>query len=426
MTRPYPQIGPFTVARGEAPIATSVPVVGLDFKGALVRLTTDETLVTSTAIPWDVQVNDRGGWWDAASATLFVTPANVRQAQFQMGAYLTPAVAGMQFYMLKNGAPFPGGGYSQTASGNVGFTWTSAPVDTVEGDLWEMIPEFAAGAPVLDADEVGGTWLAIEAKQAISPSTARRGALMKLAANETAADYSTAKNIAFDTSVRDTDSFVSVNSLGVFDVRGGVGWVRLTMNVYAENVASGSIQSLKLFQNGAVMIPELETRGQTADTSPGMQMVSYAVPVVSGDWFNTNFESTDAAIDIIAAKSSFGIEVLDPAFMANVDSYHGMYFAGIPTSVQETHRIKAPFAFTIPASLDGATGSIGTAPNSIEVWSFQKDDVEFATATVAIDGGVTFQSSLEQEFGPDTNVLTFVAPNSGSAGNVSFVLKGIG
>ncbi len=47
-------------------------------------------------------------------------------------------------------------------------------------------------------------------------------------------------------------------------------------------------------------------------------------------------------------------------------------------------------------------------------------------ATITLSGDVTFASSLEQEFGPDTNVLTFVAPNSGSAGNVSLVLKGLG
>jgi hypothetical protein len=366
MTKPYPQLSPFTVARGEAGISTSVPVVGLNFKGATVRLTSDETLVTSTAIPWDAQVSDKGNWWSANSATLFVTPANVRQAQFTMGAYLTPGVADMQFYMLKNGVQFPGGGYSQTASGNVGFTWTSAPVDTVEGDLWEMIPEFAAGAPVLDADETGGTWLAIEAKSAIAPSTTPRGAILKFSADQIAQNYSAAVNLPFDETVSDTDQLVDVNSAGVFTIGGGITHARFRLNVFPQNVAANNTQVLKLWKNGAVLPEELEVRLEMANTSPGMQLMSGVLPVSSGDWFTCNFLSTDASLDIIAAKTSFEIELVNPAYLANVESYHGMYFSGVPTSLQETHRIKAPFAFTIPASLEGSTGSVGIAPNSVE------------------------------------------------------------
>jgi hypothetical protein len=404
MTRPYPQLSPFVAARGEAGISTSVPVVGLGFKGAVVRLTADETLVTSTAIPWDAQVSDKGNWWSANSATLFVTPANVRQAQFQMGAYLTPGVADMQFYMLKNGAPFPGGGYSQTASGNVGFTWTSAPVDTVEGDLWEMIPEFAAGAPVLDADEVGGTWLAIEAKSAIAPSTAPRGANVSLTGVFSVAN-STNTTVVWEVASRDTDSFWSVDSLGLVVIGGGVEHVDVLAQAQWTS-AGGSIRQHTILYNGV----NIATARTNEDGIYG-QVDAGRVLVSSGDTFALQVhQDAGGSNNLVAAGTWLKLEVADPAYLANVDSYHGMFFSGVPTSLQETHRIKAPFAFTIPASLEGSTGSVGTAPNSVETWSFQKDDVEFAQATITLSGDVTFASSLEQEFGPDTNVLTFVAP----------------
>ncbi len=427
MTRPYPQIGPFTVARGEAGITTSVPVVGLNFKGAVVKLMADETLVTSTAIPWGGQVSDKGNWWSPNSATLFETPANVRQMQFTMGAYLTPAVADMQFYMLKNGAPVPGGGYSHTASGNVGFTWTSANLDTVEGDLWEMIPEFAAGAPVLDADEVGGTWLSIEAKTALSPSTDTRGALMTLAADQTAANYSAGANVPFDVASRDTDQLMSVDSAGVFVVGGGITHIKLRAGMGCKLVSVDAVEILTFWKNGAVMNPSVAPRLEMANADPMLLGESYVIETVSGDWFTVNFLCTDASITLDAGKCFFELEIVNPSYLANVDSYHGSFFAGVPTSEQETHRIAAPFAFTLPASLDGSTGSVGIAPNSIENWSFQKNGVEFAQATISLSGDVSFLSSLEQQFGPsDNTVLTFVAPNSGSAGNVSFVLKGLG
>ncbi len=421
MTRPYPQIGPFTVARGEAGVDFGIPVVGLNYQGAMVKLTSDETLVTSQAIVWDEQVKDVGNWWSPSSASLFETPANIRQAQFHFGALLTPAVADMKFYMLKNGVKFPGGGYSQTASGNVGFTWSSAPVDTVEGDLWEMLPEFAAGAPVLDADEVAGTWLAIEAIQAISPSTSPRGLHVALTAVMSVANASNT-TVLWDVASRDTDSLWSVDSLGLAVIGGGITHVDVLAQAQWTD-AGGTIRQHSILHNGVSI-----AANRTNEDGVFGQVDAGRVMVASGDTFALQvYQDAGASNNLIADMTWLKVEIANPSFLANVDSYHGMFFSGVPTSLQETHRIAAPFAFTIPASLDGSTASVGTNPNSIEIWSFQKDDVEFATATIAINGVVTFQSSLEQGFGPtDDSVLTFVAPNSGSAGNVSFVLKGLG
>ncbi len=420
MTRPVPQIGPFTVARGEQGFSSSVPVVGLDFKGAMVRLTTDETLVTSTAIPWDSQVYDQGNWWSVDSATLISVPANTRKVKFSMGALLTPAVADMKFFLLQNGNPVPGGGYSQTVSGNVGFTWNSAPINALEGDLFELLPQFAAGGPVLDADEVAGTWLSVEQVSAIAPSTAPRGTHASRTAVHSVAN-STNTVVVWDVASRDTDGMWSVDSLGLVVIGGGITHVDVKAQAQWTN-AGGSIRQHAILHNGTNI-----AANRTNEDGVFGQVDAGRVLVSSGDTFAFEVhQDAGANNNLIATQTWMKVEIANPAFLANIDSYHGNYFPGVPTSLQETHRIKAPFAFTIPASLDGSTASVGTLPNSLEVWSFQKDDVEFATATISIAGLITFQSSLEQEFGPDTNVLTFVAPNSGSAGNVSFVLRGAG
>ncbi|MEE8606716.1 MAG: hypothetical protein V3S55_03850 [Nitrospiraceae bacterium] len=426
MTRPTPQLSPFAVSRGEAGIDQSIPVVGLNFKGAMVKLDTDETLVTSTAVVWDGQVYDNGNWFSPSSGTLFVVPASTRKVRLSMGAYMTPSVADMQFYFLQNGNRVPGASYSQTASGNVGFTWTSPPIDAIEGDLFELIPEFGAGAPVLDADEVGGTWWAIEQISAVAPSTATRGALITLTADLTTQDFSAGKRVDFLTVERDTDVFFDVNSAGMFTVKGGMEFIKLRCNIGMSSVTDSSITVLKFQKNGADLDPNTEIRQGMSNTAPALSNESYVISVVSGDTFNVNLLQIDNSITLLASKCYFEIEVVQGNFLANVDSYHGQFFAGVPTSEQETHRILAPFEFTIPSSLDGATGTVGILPNSIETWSFQKNGIEFATADISLLGSVSFASSLEQNFGPFTDVLTFVAPNSGSAGNVSFVLRGNG
>jgi hypothetical protein len=426
MTRPYPQLGPFALARGEA--GAQFPVAGLSYKGALVKLTSDETLVTSEAIAWDAQVEDQGHWWRPESNTIFVTPENVVRMSFVMHALLTPSVANMQFYMLKNGNRIDGAGYSQTDSGNAGFSFQSADLETVAGDVWEMIPEFAAGAPVLDSDEVGGTWLSIKAEAAVAPHTIPRGSLITLSADILTANYSAGVDVPFDAIRRDTDVFEDTRSLGLFRIpNSGIDHIRLRGQAGMDLVSSEALTTLEFLHNGVVLDPQVQGKDQLLNALPAPPLASYIIEVSSGDWLALNVTNPDTSISVIAARAWFEIEVINTNYLANVDSYHGIYKDGVTSQDTVMYAEFPPFNYTIPASLAGSTGFCGINPSAEEVWSFQKNDVEFATATIATDGAVTFQSSIEQEFAlgvPD--ILTFVSPNSGTAGNISFLLKGLG
>lgn len=169
MTRPYAQLSPFALARGEA-AAGGVDGVAPPFKGAVVKLTTNETLTTIVPVPWDAAVSDEGGWWVIGSPTKLTVPTGVTRVRVTWNWNLTAAHADLQVFPEKNGSPFDGGGYNRQQGAGVGIFGGSAIVEVVAGDFFELVPTFSSGSPIFRADTVGSTFFAIEAVVTGRPS----------------------------------------------------------------------------------------------------------------------------------------------------------------------------------------------------------------------------------------------------------------
>jgi hypothetical protein len=170
MTRPYAQLSPFALARGEATAGGESAAAGtgaFPFKGAMVRLTSDETLTNSVAIPWDAEIYDHGGWWVIGSPTRFTVLAGVTMVELTVGVHVTTVGADMQWRVDKNGARVEGGTWYRqddiASGGNSGLSLQTAVLEVVAGDYLELVPGFASGSPSLRQDIAGGTFFSIKA-----------------------------------------------------------------------------------------------------------------------------------------------------------------------------------------------------------------------------------------------------------------------
>ena len=137
----------------------------LPFSGAVVKLTTNETLTTATAVPWDAAVYDDSAgddWWTSGAATRLTVPAGVAKVRLTWNWNLTAVHADIQVWPEKNGSPVDGGGYQRGQGSVVGSSGGSAVIEVSEGDYFELFPTFSSGSPVFRSDTVGSTFFAIE------------------------------------------------------------------------------------------------------------------------------------------------------------------------------------------------------------------------------------------------------------------------
>jgi hypothetical protein len=142
-----------------------------------------------------------------------------------------------------------------------------------------------------------------------------RAAMVKKAADQTAADYTTAANIAWDSEVYDTDGIhdnASNNSR--LTVPAGVSYVKVGGTVATGSVVLGSEFNMLLLKNGSSSFDGSVRQvfeGPTTTLSPGGSFASGAIPVSPGDYFEINFQVIgDSSITITASRSNFWMEIV--------------------------------------------------------------------------------------------------------------------
>lgn len=133
-----------------------------------------------------------------------------------------------------------------------------------------------------------------------------RGAMVRKAADQTAADYSAAPVIAWDAEVYDTDA-IHDNSTdnSRFTVPPGASSVEIGCNLNLADV-DDVIYSLSAKKNGALAFDgACAVSGKaTSNTVPDVSIRSGPVPVAPGDYFEWQFYCADASITVVAARSN--------------------------------------------------------------------------------------------------------------------------
>lgn len=139
------------------------------------------------------------------------------------------------------------------------------------------------------------------------------GALVRKAADQTAANYTTATAVAWDQEVYDEGGWHdNVTNNSRLTVPSGVTRIRLHASMYVTNNTSNTFMAIFFRKNGSdsydgashIIISIAANTSLTANSSP-------VLAVTAGDYFEVFFQSqSDTSITIDAARSHFAIEAV--------------------------------------------------------------------------------------------------------------------
>lgn len=139
-----------------------------------------------------------------------------------------------------------------------------------------------------------------------------RGALVTMAADQAAANYSAGAAIAFDSEGYDTDAIHdTVTNNSRLTVPSGVTKVKLSGSCYLSNVTGGSDCFFWIQKNGVQAF--LGAGNMVVDTSstfPRMSISSAMLAVTAGDYFDLWLLCTDSSITVTKDLTWFAMEVI--------------------------------------------------------------------------------------------------------------------
>lgn len=327
MARPYAQMSPFVLAQGEATAGGggSGSSVGLPFKGALVKPAADQTaknFVSATAVDFDAEVYDVGGWHDnSVNNSRLTVPAGVTKVRVTGGAALAAVIVNdhIQLRLQANGSgavPGLARTHADVQSSAPSLSASSGIIEVVEGDYFEMLLDTATDTSItVTAAE---TWFAIQAVETLAPSTTPRGALVTEADDDAAVDYTSVIALTWDTDNYDTDDIHDVvSNTSRLTVPTGVTKVRIAGQLRFSDLTSGVWLEAHIQKNGSREFIGAASLLINADNLRSeLNLSTPVIDVVAGDFFELFIEiETDTSVKRDASLSWFSMEIVEPALV---------------------------------------------------------------------------------------------------------------
>lgn len=150
-------------------------VHGLDFKGALVYLTANESIANTTSqiVNWDAETYDTSGIWEIASPSKLTVPAGVTKIRLRANVSWASNATGIRkLNITKNGGNYQGQTLAtQQAVPTVGSTTdqlaVSPVLSVVAGDYFELLAQQTSGGALNIGYIASGlsNWFAMEVVQ---------------------------------------------------------------------------------------------------------------------------------------------------------------------------------------------------------------------------------------------------------------------
>ena len=382
---------------------------GLPFKGALVKLTGDETLTTTVPIPWDAEIYDIGDWFTLGSATRLTVPVGTTRVRLTASINMTAPSTDMQWHIEKNGARVEGGGLQRDDATALSITYVTGIMEVVAGDFFELVPTFGSGSPVLRSDIFGATHFSTEAIEAIAPSMLPRGALVRSSGNQSTAN-GVFEDLDFDLEEYDTDDIhdTSVNNTRM-TIPAGVTHVRLTGNVeWAANSTGGRI--IRFMKNGAIFEGSAMSRAEAVTGNPTVQNIASGVlEVNAGDFLELEVLQDAGTLNVLSGPNTWlAMEIVEPAVVAGGAGRESMW---------------------IPAALMRPSVTAGCAVLASDEVTAGQPDKNFLGFDGAADEHAQFVIALPKRWNLGT--VTFQAfwshptGNTGGLDGVAWALQGV-
>lgn len=169
MTRPYPQLSPFAIARGEASAGGGGGGDPVEFRGAMAIFAADlltQNLSGGVHLAFNAEEYDTDNIHDNSSNnTRLTVPAGVTHVRISCGVSLKLHAANqyIRLFLNKGGASTESGMQRIALSTAATFAWAnchSAVLEVVAGDFFEIKVQTQADTSV--TIEKAGTWFAME------------------------------------------------------------------------------------------------------------------------------------------------------------------------------------------------------------------------------------------------------------------------
>ena len=286
------------------------------FSGARLRGGISQSIPNSlvSIVTWDQEDYDEGNWHDNVTNNSRLTvPAGVDRIRMNAKMVFASNSTGVrQFELLRNGSTPDVANIdtriNATSDGNTEVTISSGVLEVTPGDYFEMRVLQTSGGNLSLFKTV--SYFSIEAVSAPAVSSAFRGALLELNANESIPNSSFTALTDY-TEIFDTDNFYDVGNPSRFTIPAGVSVVQLTANVRFNTNGVGNRQ-LTIRKNGALFagMPTVNRDGPA--TPCEMNGVSAAVQVVPGDFFELFVQQTSGGnLDVLnGPRTSFSINAI--------------------------------------------------------------------------------------------------------------------
>jgi hypothetical protein len=295
------------------------------FSGALVKKGSDQTTANFTAaftaLTWDTETFDVGGWHDTGSNTSRLTvPSGVTHVKLT-GAVgisaITGATSSIYLAVFKNGDTnvatrlinMPLVGPLVMSGGDYQLSLASGPLAVTPGDYFELVILITSDTSVTVT--AAQSFFAIEAVENFS------GAMAKKSADQTAADYSAGPVITWNTDALDVGGWHDTGSnTSRLTVPSGVNYVRVYANVNVVSISANNDTYAWIEKNGDnnaatrhVNLPVglVNTEG---GSEAYINLVSPPLAVVAGDYFEVRLLIQGDASVTVEDFSWFAIEKL--------------------------------------------------------------------------------------------------------------------
>jgi hypothetical protein len=293
------------------------------FSGALVKKAADQTTANFTAaftaLTWDTETYDVGGWHDTGSNTSRLTvPSGVTHVKLTgcVGISSITGTASLYVAVFKNGDAVAGTrainlplvGPLVMANGDYQLPLVSGPLAVSSGDYFELVVLIVGDSSVTVT--AGQSFFAIEAIENFS------GAMAKKAADQTTANYSANAVITWDTDALDVGGWHDTGSnTSRLTVPSGVTYVRVTACVGVTSLAANADTYAWIEKNGDnnaatrhVNLPVMLQDSGGAEAY--INLVSGPLAVSAGDWFEVRLLTSGDASVTVEDHSWFAIEKL--------------------------------------------------------------------------------------------------------------------
>jgi hypothetical protein len=265
---------------------------------ALVYKSANEAAVnfqTAAAVTFNTEAYDTSSWHDTGSNTSRLTvPSGVTHVRLSARVTLQALGVGMgvEIYITKNGdtniatnrinMPFIMEAIGATE--NHYHLW-SGPLAVTPGDYFELVVLSSGDNSVTVQGTTDGCWFAIEEIENFS------GAMVKKAADQTAANYSAGSIVTWDTEVLDVGGWHDTGSnTSRLTVPSGVSTVRVTAGIAVTSLLANAEAYVLMIKNGdtnaatrAINLPVAEE--DSSAVIAFMQLSSGPLAVSPGDYF---------------------------------------------------------------------------------------------------------------------------------------------